>query len=304
LVHECQPPLSAHAPPFPASGSLDSILYHVLPAMGSSLMGRTIAYPTIIHARLSRQLTSSHDLGYSTELLNKGGEASKAAKGESEEEMSSATLNPLGTVCRRPKSGTWPRNSRCQCDIRFSVLRGIGGSGEEDPLPSGTPLYTSPWPVSREHLDPETDEQTLDHQIHWQSRIDPSPMIVPEFNHRGSLCVSLKSFSSGPKAVEDRPILSGPKMTVVRVHFEISLEQDVWPQLEPDVVAVQNENQIVFLADGLQPLHDRMSVVPYAKVQVFRVRGIHVVRYTIHGGVMVEGLPGKSALTFQASSPF
>lgn len=41
----------------------------------------------------------------------------------------------------------------------------------------------------------------------------------------------------------------------VRVHLEISLEQNVRSQLKPDVVAVQDEDQIIFLADGLQPLH-------------------------------------------------
>lgn len=57
----------------------------------------------------------------------------------------------------------------------------------------------------------------------------------------------------------------------VRVHFEISLEQDVWPQLEPDVVAVQNENQIVFLADGLQPLHVSKQSFDFGEMLLVRI---------------------------------
>jgi len=41
----------------------------------------------------------------------------------------------------------------------------------------------------------------------------------------------------------------------VCVHLEISLEQNVRSQLEPDVVSIQDQDQIIFLADGLQPLH-------------------------------------------------
>jgi hypothetical protein len=37
-------------------------------------------------------------------------------------------------------------------------------------------------------------------------------------------------------------------------HVKVPLEQDIGPQLEPDIVAIQNENQIIFLANGLQPL--------------------------------------------------
>lgn len=52
----------------------------------------------------------------------------------------------------------------------------------------------------------------------------------------------------------------------VRIHFEISLEQNVWSQLEPDVVAVQNEDQIIFLADGLQPLHVSKQSLDFGKM--------------------------------------
>lgn len=47
--------------------------------------------------------------------------------------------------------------------------------------------------------------------------------------------------------------LDGP-LIEVGIHLEVSLEQDIWSQLEPDVVSVQDEDQVILLANGLQPL--------------------------------------------------
>jgi hypothetical protein len=57
----------------------------------------------------------------------------------------------------------------------------------------------------------------------------------------------------------------------VRIHVEISLEQNIGSQLEPDVVAVQDEDQIIFFAYRFQSLHVGEQGLDFGKMLLVRV---------------------------------